>query len=236
MLVRRRETGGEVMAALTDYLDLLTSEHGDRPRFAATVSAVVRPLVEQMTLLAGLPAQFDLDGAVGDQLDIVGQWVGISRRIRTLLTDVYFSLDNEHLGFEQGVWKGPHDPDTGLTRLDDDTYRLVIRARIGANHWDGTLARGSEILNGIFGGGTHAFIEDHQDMSMTIGITGKIPSAVYLALLAEGYIPLKPEGVRVDYVIVTPVDGVSLFGFDMENEYVAGFDEGAWGNIVAMDC
>ncbi|WZB61444.1 DUF2612 domain-containing protein [Achromobacter xylosoxidans] len=23
--------------------------------------------------------------------------------------------------------------------LDDDTYRLLLRAKIGANHWDGTL-------------------------------------------------------------------------------------------------
>ncbi|WP_367305243.1 DUF2612 domain-containing protein [Burkholderia multivorans] len=80
--------------------------------------------------------------------------------------------------------------------------------------------------------GTRVFIEDHQDMSMTIGISGKVPSAVFLALLAGGYIPLKPEGVRVAYTIVTSVDGAPLFGFDMNSDLVAGFDTGVWGTAL----
>ncbi|KVU22324.1 hypothetical protein WK65_18495 [Burkholderia ubonensis] len=220
------------MADLNDYTALITSEHRDKPRFAATVAAVVQPLVDQMNLLASMPGKFDLDVAVGDQLDTVGLWVGVSRRIRTPLTGIYFSFDIAGLGFDQGIWKGPFDPDTGLTVLDDDTYRLVIRAKIGANHWDGTLDQSAAILNSIFGADTHVFIEDHQDMSMTIGISGKVPSAVFLALLAGGYIPLKPEGVRVNYTIVTTVDGAPLFGFDMNNQFVAGFDAGAWGRTL----
>ncbi|SPD47492.1 protein of unknown function [Cupriavidus neocaledonicus] len=81
----------------------------------------------------------------------------------------------------------------------------------------------------IYPSGTYVFIQDNQDMSMTIGVAGKVPSAVFLALLEGGYIPLKPEGVRVNYVIVTSVDGVPMFGFDVANQYVMGFDAGAWG-------
>ncbi|WP_176321460.1 DUF2612 domain-containing protein [Burkholderia vietnamiensis] len=220
------------MTALTDYTGLITSEHRDKPRFAATVAAVVQPIVDQMNVLQSMPGKFDLDSAVGVQLDDVGLWVGVSRKIRTPLTGIYFSFDIVGLGFDQGIWKGPFDPDTGLTVLDDDTYRLVIRAKIGANHWDGTLASSAAILNSIFGSDTHVLIEDHQDMSMTIGIAGKVPSAVFLALPAGGYIPLKPEGVRVNYTIVTTVDGAPLFGFDMNNQFVAGFDSGAWGKPV----
>ncbi|VWB98574.1 DUF2612 domain-containing protein [Burkholderia lata] len=220
------------MPDLTDYTALITSEHSDKPRFIATVSALVQPLVDQMNLLASMPAKFDLDVAVGDQLDTIGVWVGVSRRIRTPLTGVYFSFDIAGLGFDQGTWKGPFDPDTGLTILDDDTYRLVMRAKIGANHWDGTLEQSAAILNSIFDADTHVFIEDHQDMSMTIGIAGKVPPATFLALLSGGYIPLKPEGVRVNYTIVTTVDGSPLFGFDMSNQLVAGFDVGAWSRPV----
>ncbi|KVD52052.1 DUF2612 domain-containing protein [Burkholderia ubonensis] len=220
------------MADLNDYTALITSKHRDKPRYMATITAVVQPLVDQMNLLASMPGKFDLDVAVGDQLDTVGLWVGVSRRIRTPLTGIYFSFDTAGLGFDQGIWKGPFDPDTGLTVLDDDTYRLVIRAKIGANRWDGTLASSAAILNSIFGSDTHVFIEDHQDMSMTIGLSGKVPSAVFLALLAGGYIPLKPEGVRVNYTIVTTVDGAPMFGFDMLGPYVSGFDAGAWGKPV----
>ncbi|ESS41292.1 hypothetical protein SY91_02197 [Burkholderia cenocepacia] len=220
------------MADLTEYTGLITSEHSDKPRFMATVSALVQSLVDQMNLIESMPGKFDLDVAVGDQLDTVGLWVGVSRKIRTPLTGIYFSFDIAGLGFDQGTWKGPFDPDTGLTVLDDDTYRLVIRAKIGANHWDGTLEQSAAILNSIFDADTHVFIEDHQDMSMTIGIAGKVPPATFLALLSGGYIPLKPEGVRVNYTIVTTVDGSPLFGFDMSNQLVSGFDVGAWSRPV----
>ncbi|MGI0509035.1 DUF2612 domain-containing protein [Burkholderia sp. ZZQ-2] len=220
------------MADLTEYTALITSEHSDKPRFMATVESLVQPLVDQMGVLQSMPGRFDLDNAVGVQLDDVGLWVGVSRKIRTPLTGVYFSFDIAGLGFDQGTWKGPFDPDSGLTVLDDDTYRLVIRAKIGANHWDGTLEQSAAILNSIFDAGTHVFIEDHQDMSMTIGIAGKVPPATFLALLSGGYIPLKPEGVRVNYTVVTTVDGSPLFGFDMSNQLVAGFDVGAWSRPV----
>ena len=220
------------MADLSQYTDLITSEHNKRLKFMEVVETLAEPMVDLQNVLSAMPGKFDLDNAVGDQLDTIGLWVGISRDVPVPLTSVYFSLDIDGLGFDQGSWKGPFDPDAGLTRLDDDTYRLVIRAKIGANHWDGTLESSKAILDSIFGGGTFVFIQDNQDMSMTIGIAGVIPSAVFLAVLANGFIPLKPEGVRINIVIVTTVDGAPMFGFDMSNNLVAGFDTGAWGTSL----
>ena len=217
------------MADIATYTNLITSEHNKQPDFMAVVSALAQPVVDLQNLLGSMPGKFDLDNAVGAQLDDVGLWVGISRNVSVPLAGVYFSFDMAGVGFDQGNWKGPFDPDTGLTRLDDDTYRLVIRAKIGANHWDGTLGSSKAILDSIFGGGTFVFIQDDQDMSMTIGIAGNIPSAVFLALLANGIIPLKPEGVGINYTIVTSIDGSAIFGFDVQNDLIAGFDVGAWG-------
>ena len=82
----------------------------------------------------------------------------------------------------------PFDPDNGLTVLDDDTYRL-LRAKIGANHWDGTLETSAAILNQIFQGGTHVLIEDNGDMSVDIGVAaarlGAVPGPA-----DRGYIPI----------------------------------------------
>ncbi|MGL5183343.1 DUF2612 domain-containing protein [Herbaspirillum huttiense] len=220
------------MADISDYTGLITSEHNQKPKYMAVVETICQPMVDGVNFLSTLPFDFDLDQAIGVQLDAVGEWVGISRNITVPLAGVYFSFDIAGLGFDQGVWKGPFDPDTGLTTLDDDTYRLLIKAKIGANHWDGTLEGSAAILNSIFDSSTHVFIEDHQDMSMTIGVSGKIPSPVFLALLSGNYIPIKPEGVRVSISVVTTVDGAPLFGFDMNNQYVAGFDTGAWARIL----
>jgi hypothetical protein len=132
-------------------------------------------------------------------------------------------------GFDQGVWYQPqYDTPAGITRLDDETYRTLLRAKIAANHWDGTLPGAKRALEILFPNGeTSIIVIDNQDMTITFGVSGVIPSALFIALLADGYLPLKPEGVLADYRITT-VSG-PLFGFDVENEFIAGFDTGAWG-------
>ncbi|WP_250481910.1 DUF2612 domain-containing protein [Caballeronia sp. NCTM5] len=217
------------MADVTDYTGLVTSEHADKPKFMAMVGGVAQAFVDIQNQLSATPPSFDLDSAVGVQLDAVGLWVGITRNVNTPLTGVYFSLDTSGLGFDQGVWQGPFDPTTGVVSLDDDTYRLLIRAKIGANSWDGTLGTSAAILNRIFDGGTYVFIQDNGDMSITYGIAGNVPSAIFLALLRGGYIPLKPEAVHINGYFVTSNSGSPLFGFDVENDLISGFDVGAWG-------
>lgn len=142
------------MADVEKYLDLITAFHRGKPKFSAMVDAVSRCFVGAQDSYGRMVPAYDLDDAVGVQLDAVGEWVGISRNVRTPLEGVYFSLDSAGLGFEQGVWQGPFDPDTGITSLDDETYRVLIRAKIGANHWDGTLESSAAILNSIFSAGT----------------------------------------------------------------------------------
>jgi hypothetical protein len=224
------------MFTAEEYLKLITSEHADKPRFVSTVSVSADASTLIKNLLDGMRSgTFDLDDAVGVQLDTVGEWVGISRNIDTPITNVYFSFDIEGLGFDQGAWKGPFDPTDGITRLDDDTYRLLLRARIGANQWDGTMESSKEILDLIFdinATGTYAFIRDNQDMTMTVGIAGTVPPALNLALLTKGYISIKPSTVGIDYFIVTSENDSPLFGFDSNNEFIGGFDFGSWGTLL----
>lgn len=218
------------MVDITDYTGKITSQHSDKPKFMAMVEAVSQCFVDVNLVTAGLPEDFDLDSAVEAQLDDVGLWVGISRNIPVALTNVYFALDTPGLGFDEGVWKGPFDPDSGITTLDNETYRTLIRAKIGANHWDGTLPHAKQIFELVFSGESLVFIQDNQDMTITIGVAGKSPSAIELALLTGGYIPLKPQSVGVKNYITPTADG-PLFGFDANNQYIAGFDQGNWGKI-----
>lgn len=220
------------MADIKDYTGKITSEHSDKPKFMQMVESVSQCFLDVNTVAASLPVVFDLDEAVNAQLDDVGLWVGISRNVSTPLTGVYFALDTDGLGFDQGAWQGPFDPDSGITTLDNETYRTLIRAKIGANHWDGTMEQSKEILDLVFTGDALVFIQDNQDMTVTIGVAGVSPSALELALLTGGYIPIKPQSVGVDYYIVPTSDG-PLFGFDITNQYIAGFDEGSWGKLYS---
>lgn len=432
------------MPSTDDYVDLVTNQHRDKPNFIATLRAMTQGFVDGLIALLALPPAFDLDTAVGDQLDAVGLWVGITRRVSVPISGVYFSFDDATLGFDAGVWYGAGDPTEGLVDLDDFTFRLLIRAKIGANRWDGTKGALLAIINAVFAsdqeavfrstpgtyfdsngflrtalanvarwnydylnlaappvllleaaarnyllksrkvneapwvnsgwtiaansqvgidgvqsasrltvgtspadlyqdiilpantqfifsfyykrieftsswlvlrmeqisplgivqvipitgtlgvwrrqvfsmttgavgpvtmrmllrgtgvgrradvddfqleigsaatsfietdtvqvdraadvllpfgtGGTLIFVEDNQDMTMTVGLAGIKPNPLQLALLTDGQLVPKPEGVRVDYAITTN-DGGPLFGFDVQNSYISGFDTGAW--------
>jgi len=210
------------------YMDLITSYHRGRPKFSAMMVSLLEPPAAQQTFTQHLPLDFDLDVAVGVQLDVVGEWVGRSRFIRVPIPNVYFTFDDDLRGFDAGVWKGPYDSDAGVTRLDDETYRTLLRAKIAANHWDGTLPDARRVLDIVFpNGDTKLFIVDNQDMTMTFGVSGTLPSLLFIVLLSQGYIPVKPEGVLANYVITS--EPGPMFGFDVDNEFISGFDSGAWG-------
>jgi hypothetical protein len=212
----------------TDYLALVTSEHAGKPLFAAVVLALTAPSAAQQDQVARMLADFDLDTAVGAQLDAVGEWVGIGRLLTTPLANVYFSWDGPAtVGWDSGNWQGPFDPTTGLTSLPDDAYRTLIRAKIAANHWDGTITGAQAVWNQVFSGGQRIVLQDNQDMTMVVGFVGPPLSAVQQALLTGGYFPFKPEGVRIAYYAVPRADG-PLFAWDADSPQLKGWDSGSW--------
>lgn len=210
------------------YLDLITSEHNQRPRFMATVAALVSPVVAAMNVVRSLPVELDLDIAVGSNLDVVGRWIGRSRFIEVELENVYFSFGIDGLGFGQGTWFGPNDSIDGLSALPDDSYRRLLYFTVARNHWDGTVPQAIEILSVLLEDtGLSLVLQDNGDMSMTLGLIGTATDAVTLALFAQGFLDLKPAGVRLTRV-VPGFPGAPLFGFGVENSSIAGFGHGAW--------
>ena len=185
---------------MTRYTDLITSEHAKAPKFIAKIGISTDPFIQVQASLAGMPNGFDLDRAVGAQLDAVGLWVGVSRRVAVPITWVYFSWDKPGLGWNEGVWKGRFDPADGLIVLDDGSYRLLLRAKIAANHWDGTLPGAVAAFAPLFPSNT-VVIDDNQNMTMTISVSGPPLTPIQEALLTGGYLTLKPVGVGVTYVV-----------------------------------
>lgn len=214
---------------IENYLNLITSEHRGKEKFEATVTVGVSPFAKIQDVLNGLPADFDIDTATGVQLDSVGAWIGRSRRIDTPLTGIYFTWEGLlSEGWDAGSWKGEFDPDSGLVDLPDDAYRTLLKAKIAANNWDGSIPQAYDIWLSAFGAESILLIQDNQDMSMVIAIAGERLDTIEQALLVNGYIPLKPEGVRVEYYAVAPSAG-TLMAWDVTpNAALAGWDNGQW--------
>lgn len=149
-----------------------------------------------------------------------------------------FSWDTERVGWDQGIWQGPYDPDSGYTTLSDETYRIILKAKIAINNWDGRNDSLPPILDAATAGsGLKMQIVDNQDMTISVWVFPETDiSDVSLELIAaikQGYLTVKSAGVWAGDVetpsVETPSEGSKFFGFDMDNEYIGGFDVGAWG-------
>lgn len=222
------------MPQVSDYTSLITSEHNQRPNFTAMISAIAAGSVDGQNLLASFVSLFDLDQAVGQQLDCIGQWVGVTRNLAVPLTGVYFSFDTAKVGFDQGSWFGPGNPIANLITLPDDSYRILLRGQIAANQWDGTVPGAYHIWSLAFQLNQFAvLIQDNQDMSITIIFLTQILSAVVKALLLNGLLIARPAAVRITGYFQPSGPG-PVFGFDSTNPNIKGFDQGSWIVLTAI--
>ncbi len=226
---------------MSKYTDLITNYHATKPKFVEHIDLVTRPLAETSAAINGLINAFDIDHATGIQLDILGQWIGLSRVVSQTISGVYFSWDTDGLGYDQGVWQGPYDPDSGYTSLSDETYRIVLKTKTAINNWDGRNDSLPPILDAALdGSGLKMQIVDNQDMTIGIWVFPETDiSSVSLELIAairQGYLTVKGAGVWGGSIeipsVETPSEGNRFFGFDMDNEYISGFDAGSWGTLL----
>ncbi|HCK6705310.1 TPA: DUF2612 domain-containing protein [Salmonella enterica subsp. enterica serovar Typhi str. CT18] len=226
---------------MSKYTDLITNYHATKPKFVEHIDLVTRPLAETSAAINGLISAFDIDYATGIQLDILGQWIGLSCVVSQPISGVYFSWDTDGLGYDQGVWQGPYDPDSGYTSLSDETYRIVLKTKIAINNWDGRNDSLPPILDAALdGSGLKMQIVDNQDMTIGIWVFPETDiSSVSLELIAairQGYLTVKAAGVWGGSIeipsVETPSEGNRFFGFDMDNEYISGFDAGSWGTLL----
>lgn len=215
--------------SVDDYKNLVTSEYTQQPNFMAMIAFLVAFSVQVQTLFDEMiGALFDLDTPpVGDQLDIIGQWVGVSRVVNVPVTGVYFTWDDTtpYTGWDYGSWQ-PATAPTAITILPDDVYLTLIRSTIAANNWDGTTTGAYLIWAQVFPQ-YRILIEDNCNMTFDLGIVGGIIDSLTLVLITSGYIQLRPEGVRINKYFVA-VDTNPAFCWDVENGVGKGWDEGSW--------
>lgn len=180
------------------YLGLLTSEYRNSPKLNTLLLVLLKKFDDVSQCLVSMDTAFDLDSAVGVQLDMLGTVAGASRVV----------------GFQ---------PSNGVSPvLDDTTYRLYIKAKIAQNQWDGTIGSLYPIWQQLFPGGS-IVIEDNQNMSVYVTLVGAFNS-ITTDLINHGYIVPRPEGVEYTYLFGT----LPYFGFGYSPGYVAGFDQGHW--------
>ena len=195
--------GGDDDAVLDGYRRLLTSEYKTRPKLTSWLLWLISEGLVYNSVLQEILDAFNLDTAVGAQLDTLGKIAGVGR-----LLNFYPS------GGESPV-------------MDDDTYRLVIKARLLQNVWKGNLAELYDAWSVLFPG-ISLQIQDLQSqsegdaMTYNVVISGEFTSLMR-ELIVNGYIVPKPEGVRINNLLITDTTGKPLFAYDYDDADYSGY-------------
>lgn len=116
----------------------------------------------------------------------------------------------------------------GKTVLNDEEFRILIKARIVKNHSRGT---NEDIIAGLayLFEGADVVLEDLGQMAIGIAI-GRQLTVSEVALIQDADIISRPAGVRIAYInVYTPV---SYFGFDGQPGAQGFGDEGTLGEIL----
>ncbi|SPP31635.1 hypothetical protein ARAF_0777 [Arsenophonus endosymbiont of Aleurodicus floccissimus] len=75
---------------MRDYTEYITPQHRQAEKITQHIELMTRALVDISALSAKLNAFFSIDSGMGKQVDAVGEWIGLSRFVKTPIKGVYF--------------------------------------------------------------------------------------------------------------------------------------------------
>lgn len=169
------------------YLNLITSEHITKPKYKAWVDTLLTPFVDIINLNDSIKRAFYLSNASGVQLDILGKILVLNRQVN-------------------------FQPSDGSSQiLNDDYYRVILKAKVVKNQWKGTISNFYQFWNVLFQDQPLSiYLVDNQDMEPIVVIWNSQVTPMIQDLLTYGYIIPKPAGLGLT---VRRIDQEGVFGF-----------------------
>ena len=214
-------SGTARVLVLDDYLGLFTRQHRGKPKLDAWMTALLQPLIDTQIFCGSMDYAFDIDNAVGVQLDILGEWIGLGRNLYE--TYAYFRYDSGP-GFGLGTLEGSlgHRSPTpsGNWSFSDDQYRHMLKAKILYNRWDGSASQAASILSYLVGA-TASVVTIHDSQFILL-----LPESVadsHKALIDAGLFNFKPAGIN----LATIAYFGQVFSFDNTSATCGGFNYGS---------
>ena len=219
------------------YVNLLIIQYHNRPKAQATIALLVNEFLCNAILL-DIQDGYDIDTAVGVQLDVIGKYVGIDRFFKDVdLIDLFsspgyfdsptsppqygletyatFATDNDFNGtvtYEKTI--------SSNNQLTDDSYRTLIKLKILQNTINHSDAAIDAAMFAFFAGDVRP--EEMFNMHMAYFIPAN-ESPLIRAVIAKKLL-LKPMAVGA--ALVVDVTGL-MFGFadyaGFESPYAYGF-------------
>jgi hypothetical protein len=220
------------------YVNLLIIQYNNKPKARATIELLARELLAN-GIYTDVLNGYNVDTAVGVQLDVIGKYVGIDRFYYNYeLTDDFFGFADAYdiggtsaniVGFDdafspdkEGLYLDAFDIVSNKLRLNDDAYRVLIKLRIIQNHSTHDTDSISSSLFQFFG--DSIVMTDNYDMTITYFV-GDSSNELIQAAIQKEVLP-RPAAVGLQVI-----DGNRFFGFadafnqDVTGDYVVGFND-----------
>jgi hypothetical protein len=232
----------DVETTIEYYKDLLLYQYINAPNARAVTGLLCSQAIADLIPIA-LNDAFDIDTALGLQLDILGEYIGFNRVINTTLPRDYFTFEDyiaplgTLFGFTdytdlllnaEVTFYAYIDNGTTTAALNDAEYRILLKLKLLTNVSNNSLYDVNSILYSFFG--TDIIIFDQLDMTIVYFIKSDIARIIGIAY-DQNLLP-KPMGVLIVGVFIVP-DPAKLWGFTSYtatsgytvsfSDYVTGF-------------
>lgn len=206
------------------YANLLPLEYKWKTKARATIKLLTKQAVADDLATQVLYA-FDLDTAVGDQLDTIGKYIGLPRRIGAGIHRPFFSFSGYTSGVQPNgfysygtkeytaIFASYRDAASGRSTsdLNDTDYRLMLYLKIFDNMMTSSLKDIVDYLQVIFP--NQIQVVDNRNMTLTYLVDIRLTIADSTLL---PYLP-RPMGV-----------GISIQRVDLHVPYIRILADGSY--------
>lgn len=170
------------------YVNLLIMQYRNKTKAVKHITAIVKAALIDL-LPSILQNSFSIDSAQGPQLDILGKYIGISRKVNSF---------------------------TSFVVLSDIDYRLLLKIKIATNNLGSSFLDIQDFINNNLSGTLKAF--DHKDMSMSFFMSSQIISQTLAQVIVQQDLLPRPMGVGSSAIVylssTTNVFGFRSYSFD----------------------
>jgi hypothetical protein len=215
----------DVETTIEYYKDLLLYQYINAPNARSTIGLLCSQAIVDL-LPIEINKAFDIDTAVGLQLDILGEYIGFSRTINTAIARDYFTLDeyvttvpvpygltsylsstlNANVSMYEYIERS-----YSTTTLVDSEYRILLKLKLLSNISQNCLYEINAILHEVFGDSVVVF--DQFDMTISYFVTTEVSRIMGIAL-DQNLLP-KPMAVLISGLfsldIITDLWGLTAY-------------------------
>lgn len=206
------------------YIELLLYQYINFPKARQTISVLADVALCDF-IAKNVDDAFNLDTSIGVQLDILGEYIGLDRRVSVPVSRNYFTFDDQEFlaantygltdytdrQVNYGVYFYNYlNATSGESSLNDDDYRFLLKLKLFLNSSKNTYYEITNALKMFFNDKIVMF--DNLDMTITYFISNEAYNIFIITTAYLSNLLPKPMGVGI-YGIFTVIDPLNVWSW-----------------------